>query len=139
MTKALRACAALLFLAGPVWAQHDPAALAERWGADGDLMNPLGRRARGRAELIELFRDEHTGYMRGTALAMRVTGMRVLTPSVIFFDAEALLTGVKTPDGRSVPALKHLVFAVAVEREGVWRFASARLSVPVPPPPSDAD
>lgn len=119
------------------WGQHDPAALADLWLADGDLMNPLGRRARGRTELIELFRDEHNGYMKGTSLAVRVTGLRVLTPSVVFFDAEALLTGVRTPDGKSVPPLKHLVFAVALEREGAWRFASARLSVPVPPPPGE--
>jgi uncharacterized protein (TIGR02246 family) len=119
------------------WGQHEPAALADLWLADGDLMNPLGRRARGRAELIELFRDEHNGYMKGTSLAVRVTSLRVLTPSIVFFDAEALLNGVRTPDGKGVPPLKHVVFAVAVERDGAWRFASARLSVPVPPPPSD--
>jgi uncharacterized protein (TIGR02246 family) len=119
------------------WSRHDPAALADLWSVDGDLMNPLGRMARGRAELMELFKDEHLGYMRGTSLAVKVTGSRTLAPGLTFVDGEALLTGVQTPDGKSMPALKHLIFGVAAAGEGGWRFVSVRLAVPVPPPPEE--
>jgi uncharacterized protein (TIGR02246 family) len=119
------------------WSHHDSAALADLWTADGDLMNPLGRMARGRAELMALFTDEHSGYMRGTSLAVKVTGSRTLAPGLAFVDGEALLTGVQTPDGKSMPALKHLIFGVAAVGDGGWRFVSVRLAVPVPPPPEE--
>jgi uncharacterized protein (TIGR02246 family) len=117
------------------WERHDPAALADLWVADGDLVNPMGRRARGRAELAQFFRDEHASYMKGTSLTVKVTGARVLGPGLALLDCEAQLVGVKTPEGKALPPLKHLVFAVVTKAGERWQFVSARLSVPVPPPP----
>ncbi len=116
------------------WERHDPVALADLWVADGDLVNPTQRKARGRAELVEFFRDEHSSYMKGTSLTVKVTGARVLGPGLALIDCEAQLTGVKTPDGKALPPLKHLVFAVVTKAGERWQFVSARLSVPVPPP-----
>jgi uncharacterized protein (TIGR02246 family) len=117
------------------WAAHDPEGLAGLWVPDGDLVNPMGQTARGRVELAKLFREEHTSYMKGTALNVKVTATRVLGPGLALVDCDAHLTGVKTPDGKAMPPFKHLVVAVVTKSAEGWRFVSARLSVPVPPPP----
>jgi uncharacterized protein (TIGR02246 family) len=116
------------------WERHDPAALADLWVADGDLVNATQRKARGRAELVQLFRDEHASYMKGTSFPVKVTGTRVLGPGLAQLDCEAQLVGVKTPDGKALPPLKHLMFAVVTKAGERWQFVSARLSVPVPAP-----
>jgi uncharacterized protein (TIGR02246 family) len=119
------------------WSRHDPDALASLWTADGDLMNPMGRSARGRAEIRALFEDEHGRYMRGTSLSVKVTSSRALAADLAFVDCEALLAADQPAEGRSAPPLKHVIFAVVAARDGKWRFLSARLAVPIPPPPRD--
>jgi uncharacterized protein (TIGR02246 family) len=114
------------------WGQHDAAAMAALWVADGDLVNPTQRVAQGAAEIEALFRDEHTSYMKGTTLAVTVTRSRALGPGLALIDCDADLGGVK-----NAPTLKHLIFAVVRQTEGRWRFVAVRLSVPVPPPPKD--
>jgi uncharacterized protein (TIGR02246 family) len=118
------------------WGEHDAAAMAALWVPDGDLMNPMGREARGPSQIEQLFRDEHSTYMRGTTLSVKVLRARQLEPGLAVIDCEALLGGVKTPDGKDVLPLKHLIFAVVRKTEAGWRFVTARLSVPVPPPPA---
>ena len=117
------------------WAQHDPEALATLWVADGDIVNPMSRAARGHSELVRFFRDEHSSYMKGTGLTVKVTGTRVLGPGLALVDCEAQLTGVRTPDGKAMPPLTHLIVGVVTKTPEGWRFVSARLSVPVPAPP----
>ncbi|HEX9148245.1 MAG TPA: hypothetical protein VF958_03705, partial [Thermoanaerobaculia bacterium] len=36
------------------WNRHDPKAMAGVWAADGDLINPFGRTAKGRNEIEKL-------------------------------------------------------------------------------------
>jgi len=117
------------------WEAHDPDALAGLWVPDGDLVDPMGQTARGRVEVSRLFREEHASYMKGTALNVKVTATRVLGPGLALLDCDAQLRGVKTPDGKALPPLKHLVVAVVTKGAEGWRFVSVRLSVPVPPPP----
>jgi hypothetical protein len=76
-------------------------------------------------------------YWRATSLNVKVTSSRALAGDLAFVDCEALLTAVQPAEGRSVPPLKHVIFAVVAARDGRWRFLSARLAVPIPPPPQD--
>ena len=39
------------------WNKHDTKAMADMWSTDGDLINPYGRVAKGRAEVEKLFLD----------------------------------------------------------------------------------
>ena len=72
---------------------------------------------------------------RGQDLRTVITATRVLGPGLALLDCDAQLRGVKTPDGKALPPLKHLVVAVVTKGAEGWRFVSVRLSVPVPPPP----
>jgi len=51
------------------WNKHDPKLMATFFVADGDLINPFGRHARGTTEIEKLFTDEHTRAMSGTTYA----------------------------------------------------------------------
>src|SRR5262245_25641340 len=48
------------------WNKHDTMAMAYVWSADGDLINPFGRKAKGLLEIERLFRDEHNGPMKNS-------------------------------------------------------------------------
>jgi uncharacterized protein (TIGR02246 family) len=117
------------------WGRHNARELAALWTEDGDLINPMGRAAKGRAEVQQLFADEHATFMNGTKLSVTVTGERPLQGDLALIDCEALLSGVRSPEGQSLPSFKHLIFAVVKKQDGGWRFLAARLVVPVPPPP----
>ncbi len=119
------------------WGRHNARELAGLWTEDGDLVNPMGRAAKGRAEVQRLFAEEHATFMKGTTLSVTVNGERPLAPDLAVIDCEALLRGVTSPDGRSVPPFKHLIFAVVKKGDAGWRFVAARLVVPVPPPPEN--
>jgi uncharacterized protein (TIGR02246 family) len=128
---------ALMAELSQTWGSHDPAALASLWVPDGDFVNAVGETARGRDELVKLFRTEHQTFMKGTALVISVTRARLLAPGVILVDATADLTGVQSPDGRRMTPFAHLLSAVAKLEGGRWRLLTARLYVPVPGAPGE--
>src|SRR5690242_4541695 len=51
------------------WNKHDPKAMAAFWTADGDLINPFGRHAKGTAEIEKLFTEEQSGPMKESTYA----------------------------------------------------------------------
>src|ERR1043166_3916446 len=48
------------------WNRDDAKALANLWTEDGDLINPFGRHANGRAQIEQLLESEHTAQMKST-------------------------------------------------------------------------
>src|SRR5258706_2478929 len=51
---------------GDAWGKDDAKSMASHWAEDGDIVNPQGRRANGRAEIEKLFADEHSTAFKGT-------------------------------------------------------------------------
>jgi len=116
------------------WNRHDAKALAAFWTADGDLINPFGRIAKGRAAIEKLFQDEQTGIMNGTTFTIVGDSDREIAPGVAVADWDVEITGMKGPDGAAMPPLKNHVTVVWVKRDGNWWAAAAR-PVMYPPPP----
>src|SRR5690348_26079 len=48
------------------WNKHDAKALTAFFTDDGDLINPMGRHARGKAEIEKLFQDEQAGVFKSS-------------------------------------------------------------------------
>jgi uncharacterized protein (TIGR02246 family) len=107
------------------WNSHDAAALAALWHEDGDLINPAGRVAKGRAQIETLFRDEQSTLMRSTTLALRELAVHHSDPNVRFEDWDVEITGMQGPEGL-LPLAKVLFFRVLTRQKGEWRLASAR-------------
>jgi uncharacterized protein (TIGR02246 family) len=114
------------------WESGDARAMAELFTDEGDLVLATGLKAEGRSKIENALAAEHESFMKGTRFRIAVDSVHELAAGVALMDGSAQLAGVKTPDGSAVRPLPHLVFAVAVERGGEWKFEALRISVPVP-------
>ncbi|MFY9820015.1 MAG: SgcJ/EcaC family oxidoreductase [Thermoanaerobaculia bacterium] len=116
------------------WDHADAKALAALWTPNGDLINPFGRVAKGRAEIEKLFHDELNSLTKGTTFNIGSDSAREIAPDVAVADWDVEIAGMKGPDGAAMPPLKHHVTVVWVKRDGKWWAAAAR-PVVYPPPP----
>lgn len=119
------------FIAG--WSKNDFKALAALWAEDGDLINPFGRVAKGRAEVEKLFQDEQTTVMKGSTFTVHSESIREIAPDVAIADWESEITGMQSPQG-AIPPLKNHVTIVFVKKGGQWWVAAARPEAYLPPP-----
>jgi uncharacterized protein (TIGR02246 family) len=113
------------------WNKHDPKAMAAMWVADGDVINPHGRHAKGTAEIEKLFADEHTGALAGTTYSGTIESIRHIG-DVAIIDVAGEITGMKTPDGQPAPVFKHHVTWIARKVDGKWMAEGARAFVLLP-------
>ena len=113
------------------WNKHDAKAMAAMWAEDGDLINPGGIHAKGPAEIEKFFTEEHSAVMKGTTYSGTITDIRFAAPNVAVVDVDAVVTGMKAPDGTDAPPLKHHVTWVAVKKNRKWMALAARPAVPV--------
>jgi uncharacterized protein (TIGR02246 family) len=120
------------------WNKHDPKLMASFFVADGDLINPFGRRARGAAEIEKLFAEEQTGPMAGSTYAGTIENIRHLGENGAIVDVAGEIRGMKGPDGAAAPPFKHHVTWIAEKKSGKWRAHGARAFVTVPAPVAPA-
>lgn len=118
------------------WNKNDYKTIASKFTADGDLINPMGRVAKGASEIEKLFQDEQTSVMKGTTFTRTSRSLQWVGPQVAVETWDATVTGMHSPDGKDLPPLKHIVTIVWVQKDGKWLAAVARPMAPVPPPPS---
>ena len=116
------------------WNKHDATAMAYLWSADGDLINPMGRRASGLTEIQRLFADEQSKAMKGTTFTITGMKLRFLNPQMAIVDQDAEVTGVAAPDGSTMSIKPHVV-ALMSKSGGQWWLTSVRAYVYQPPPP----
>ena len=118
------------------WGKHDAKGLAAVWAEDGDLINPWGRKASGRAEVEKLFTDEQTGQgpMRESAFKLSAETVRFPTADVAVSDWQVTISGAYGPDGAKGPAMDFLVPVVWRKTGGTWSIYSARPYAKPPPP-----
>ncbi len=108
------------------WNQHDPAQMAAIWHADGDLINPFGRLAKGRDQVEDLFRDDQTGPMKSSRHEMAIAAVRHVSDDVAIVDADCTISGMCGPAGNELPTFKPHVLLVMTRKDGDWRVLSAR-------------
>lgn len=118
------------------WNKHDAKLMAGFFVADGDLINPFGRHAKGTAEIEKLFTDEQSGSMAGTTYSGTIESIRYLDGDVAIVDVAGEITGMKQPDGSAAPPFKHHVTWIAKKEHGKWMALGARafvfMSAPAP-------
>ena len=108
------------------WGKHDPKLMASFFVADGDLINPFGRHASGKAEIEKLFAEEHAGPMAGSTYAGTIENIRYIGKNVAIVDVAGEITGMKGPDGAAAPPFKHHVTWIAEKKAGKWMADGAR-------------
>lgn len=73
--------------------------------------------------------------MNGTAYAVSGTSFRVVKPDLALANADAEITGMKAPDGKTLPTFKHHVTTLWAKQAGRWTIVAARPYAFLPPPP----
>lgn len=117
------------------WDKHDPTALAYFWSADGDLINPLGRKAKGLTEIQRLFQDEQTTLMKQSSFKPGTVSIRWIEPALAVVDFDVEIANMLNPDGTTTNAKDHVV-SLMRKSGGQWWIVSARAySFLTPPPP----
>jgi uncharacterized protein (TIGR02246 family) len=120
------------------WGKHDPKAMAAVWAEGGDLINPWGRLATGRAQVEALFVDEQTGKgpLRESTFRVNSESMRFPTADIAVVDLDLTITGAYAPDGTKAPALEMHAIWVSKKSGGTWSVYSCRAYIKQPAPPS---
>jgi len=116
------------------WNAHDAKRLAAVWAPDGDLINPFGRVAKGRAELEKLLTEEQSTVFKTSTYQIESESIREIARGVAIADWESVVTGMVGPDGKPAPPLKHHVTVVYRLAEGHWQAVAARPVIYAPPP-----
>jgi uncharacterized protein (TIGR02246 family) len=116
------------------WGKGDLKSAAGLFTEGVTLVNPMGEAMNGRAELIEKMSAGLAGPMKGTTHAISPTKINFIKPDVAVGDADVELGGMKGPDGKAMPPVKHKGTAVFMKEKGKWVFAAMRGYVHVPPP-----
>jgi uncharacterized protein (TIGR02246 family) len=122
------------------WNAHDAKGMAATWTQDGDLQNPFGRWAKGRAEVEKLFADEHgpTGFMRKSTFEVKSHTVRVVAADVAVLDAEVVVSGIGSPDGPQLSPQTFHLLAVDKKVGDGWFVFAGRPFMLAPQPPGKA-
>lgn len=105
----------------------DAKAVAGFWAPEGEYIDQVGKKVKGRADLEKLYEKVFAGN-KGAKLSVTVTSARLLTPDVAL---EEGLTEVAPADGG--PPTVAAFSAVLRKIDGEWYFESVRESVAHPP------
>ena len=116
------------------WNKHDPKAMAAEWAPEGDLVNPFGRWASGRAEVEKLFTDEHSTFMKTTTYSLGNYKVRFPSPAIAVVDYDGEVAGMQNSDGSAMPPFKHHVASVYEKKGGHWWLFAARATAYLPTP-----
>jgi len=117
------------------WNHHDAKGMAAVWAEDGDLVNPFGRAAKGRAEIEKLLGGEHSTVMRASTYTAVGVNVRLLAPTLAVSEWTSEVTGMLDPKGAAMPAFKHQVMVVHEKRNGQWYALMTRAwATPTLPP-----
>jgi uncharacterized protein (TIGR02246 family) len=117
------------------WNKHDHKGLAAIFADDADLINPLGRVAKGKTEIEKLYMDEQSTAFKDSQFTSDCkAGVRNVTNDVAVVTCTFEVTGAKLPDGKPMPALKGLYTATMRKAKNKWLVVAGRPMIPFAPP-----
>jgi uncharacterized protein (TIGR02246 family) len=109
------------------WNAHDATKMAALWAEDGDLINPMGKLARGRDQVRALFTEEQGGLMKGTTCEMTLSSVRWAADDIVVVDAECFIKGMRDSGGKELPIFKpHVLLVLHRIESDRWLVLSAR-------------
>jgi uncharacterized protein (TIGR02246 family) len=114
------------------WNAHDPKAMAAIFvEEDGDILNPMGKKASGREEIEKAFAEEQTGegMMRESTIEVKEETVRFLSDDFAISDADAVITGAMGPGGKKMPPMGVRVANVWKKVGDDWKIAACRPSI----------
>jgi uncharacterized protein (TIGR02246 family) len=105
---------------------HDANALAALFAPDGTFFNPRGQRAVGREQVLERFREDLAGPLKGSKHHIRIERVRTLGDAVLL-DLDQEVTGPNLPAAVPRPARPQAVLLMKKDDAGQWMVLDARV------------
>jgi uncharacterized protein (TIGR02246 family) len=110
------------------WNKGDYKTMSAVFADDADLINPLGRVAKGKAEIEKLYMDEQTTAFKGSHFTSDCkSGVHIVKPEVAVVTCSFEVTGGK------VPPLKGIYTATMVKAKDKWLIVAGRPMIPFTP------
>ncbi len=117
------------------WNKHDYKAMAAAFADDADLINPIGRVAKGKDEIEKLYKDEQTTAFKASHFTSDCkAGIHLLTHDVAVVTCSFVVTDGLLPDDKPMPPLKGIYTATMIAVKGRWVIAAGRPMIPFAPP-----
>jgi uncharacterized protein (TIGR02246 family) len=110
----------------------DAAGVAAIYTEDGTHTYALGFTHRGRSEIEAGLRGMFAGPFKGTEIQITPHRIRIINDGVAIEEATFVLTGLKTPAGVEMEAVKGLCLGVYQQRGDQWFAAAVQCLVPPP-------
>jgi uncharacterized protein (TIGR02246 family) len=106
------------------WNQHDAAAYSELFSAEGDVVNVLGWRWQGRAEIRDKLSGAFAWVFRDSQLTITDVQVRLLDPSTAVAHVRWTMDGAKVPPGAPAPPREGIQLQVLRKHGGTWLIES---------------
>ena len=125
------------------WNRHDAKAYADLFSEDADLVNIVGWRWKGRAEIERKLTDAYVFVFRESVLTVKDVDVKFLTSDIAIVHVGWTMTGARTPKG--IPEPQQGIQIQALQKQsGKWLISAFQNTTQVPempfpkgPPPSD--
>lgn len=129
---------ALLKSLGDAFNKGDAKAIAAMFADDGDLINPAGISAKGRAEAEKVLAGDINGILKGTTTKFTADSVREIGSGAWLVDATHEAANMKGPDGKMMTGKLHVVFVLTKSKDKKLQFSAARPYMFLPPPAAPA-
>jgi len=108
------------------WNIHDAKAMAATWTKDGDLVNPTGHAAKGRANIEAMIATEHSVAFKHSTYTPGTMSIRFIEPTIAVADSDTVISGALNMDGTSTPPMNVHITRVVQKINGKWLTVTAR-------------
>lgn len=113
----------------------DAKAMTAYFADDATLVNPVGVKGTGSAEVEKILANDMATILKGATMEMKVVQFRAVGKDSAWVELEHTVTGAKTPDGKTLNATFH-VPCLFVKKNKKWVVAEARPYAYLPAPPA---
>lgn len=116
----------------------DAKGLSQFFGEDATLVNPIGQRGTGRAEIEKVIAADVSTFLKDTKMEMTVTQFHPVGKDAAWIEIDHSVSGAKSPDGKPLPTMTFHVPCLMMKKGKTWLIEEARPYAYLPPPPKPA-
>ncbi len=114
--------------------QGDTKAAAAIYATSGYHTNASGITHVGRTEIEKDLAESFEGPMKGTQIKLNSEDIQFAAPDLAYERESFFLSGVKMPDGSTMPTIKGYCLGIYQKLDGVWYVLGMQCMVPLAPP-----
>lgn len=114
--------------------QGNPEATAAIYATNGYHTYSTGVTHVGRAEIEKGLLESLEGPMKGTQVKLVSEDIQFAAPDLAYERESFFLSGVKMPDGSTMPTIKGYCLGIYQKLDGIWYVLGMQCMVPIAPP-----